>query len=61
MLYYDILITFGEEVEKIWQQRFTFVTVLWFMVGDLSKLDGRKLHFVENIYPQSTRPKTLGE
>ncbi|KAL5505052.1 hypothetical protein ACEPAH_7715 [Sanghuangporus vaninii] len=38
MLYFDILITFGDEVEKIWKQRFTFATVLWFMNRYLSPL-----------------------
>lgn len=33
MLFYDIAITFGDEVEKIWKQRFTGATILWFMVG----------------------------
>lgn len=33
MLFYDIAITFGDEVEKIWKQRFTGATVLWFMVS----------------------------
>ena len=33
MLFYDICLTFGEEVEKIWSQRFSLVTVLWFMVS----------------------------
>lgn len=32
MLFYDIVITFGDEVEKIWKQRFTVATVLWFLV-----------------------------
>ena len=32
MLFYDIVLTFGEEVEKVWKQRFTGVTVLWFLV-----------------------------
>lgn len=32
MLFYDIFITFGEEVERIWKQRFSVATVLWFMV-----------------------------
>lgn len=32
MLFYDIAITFGDEVEKIWKQRFTGATVLWFLV-----------------------------
>ncbi|KAL5521018.1 hypothetical protein ACEPAG_8940 [Sanghuangporus baumii] len=38
MLYFDILITFGDEVERIWKQRFTFATVLWFMNRYLSPL-----------------------
>ena len=32
MLFYDILITFGEEVEHIWRKKFTCFTVLWFLV-----------------------------
>ncbi|OCH85812.1 hypothetical protein OBBRIDRAFT_807230 [Obba rivulosa] len=31
MLWYDIALTFGDEVEKIWKQRFTGATILWFM------------------------------
>ncbi|EIW55879.1 uncharacterized protein TRAVEDRAFT_22290 [Trametes versicolor FP-101664 SS1] len=38
MLFYDIAITFGDEVEKIWKQRFTGATVLWFMNRYLSPL-----------------------
>lgn len=33
MLFYDMTITFGDEVEKIWKQRFTGATLLWFMVS----------------------------
>ena len=33
MLFYDIVITFGDEVERIWKQRFTGATVLWFLVS----------------------------
>ncbi|KAI0077614.1 hypothetical protein K474DRAFT_1595789 [Panus rudis PR-1116 ss-1] len=32
MLFYDMALTFGDEVEKIWKQRFTGATILWFMV-----------------------------
>lgn len=35
MLFYDMFITFGDEVEKIWKQKFTVATVLWFMVRTL--------------------------
>ena len=38
MLFYDIAITFGDEVEKIWKQRFTGATVLWFMVSDANRM-----------------------
>ncbi|KAL5483594.1 hypothetical protein ACEPAI_8826 [Sanghuangporus weigelae] len=38
MLYFDMLVTFGDEVERIWKQRFTFATVLWFMNRYLSPL-----------------------
>ena len=40
MLIYDIVITFGDEVEKIWKQPFTGATVLWFIVS---------VHFIEFI------------
>jgi len=32
MLFYDIAITFGEEVEVIWARKFTMVSLLWFLV-----------------------------
>ena len=32
MLFYDILLTFGEEVERIWMKKFSHFTVLWFLV-----------------------------
>ena len=35
MLFYDIAITFGDEVERIWKQRFTGATILWFLVSPL--------------------------
>ncbi|KAJ3551356.1 hypothetical protein NM688_g4750 [Phlebia brevispora] len=38
MLFYDICITFGDEVEKIWKRRFTGATVLWFMNRYLNPL-----------------------
>ncbi|CAL1709298.1 unnamed protein product [Somion occarium] len=38
MLFYDMTITFGDEVEKIWKQRFTGATVLWFLNRYLSPL-----------------------
>ncbi|KAF8961524.1 hypothetical protein BDZ97DRAFT_1828667, partial [Flammula alnicola] len=31
MLFYDIVITFGEEVESIWMRKFTPFTILWFL------------------------------
>ncbi|KAI0094105.1 hypothetical protein BDY19DRAFT_989608 [Irpex rosettiformis] len=31
MLFYDMFLTFGDEVERIWMQPFTGATVLWFM------------------------------
>ena len=36
MLFYDMFLTFGEEVEKIWTQRFTGATILWFLVSILA-------------------------
>ncbi|KAJ3551357.1 hypothetical protein NM688_g4751 [Phlebia brevispora] len=30
MLFYDICLTFGDEVEKIWKRPFTGATILWF-------------------------------
>ncbi|KAK7683085.1 hypothetical protein QCA50_013758 [Cerrena zonata] len=38
MLFYDMAITFGDEVEKIWKQRITGATVLWFLNRYLSPL-----------------------
>lgn len=35
MLFYDMALTFGDEVEKIWKQRFTGATVLWSLVRSL--------------------------
>lgn len=32
MIFYDIMITFGDEVERIWKRRFTGATALWFLV-----------------------------
>ena len=31
MLFYDIIITFGEEVEKIWKRQFTFASLLYLL------------------------------
>ncbi|PPR05315.1 hypothetical protein CVT26_011574 [Gymnopilus dilepis] len=38
MLFYDILLTFGEEVERIWMKKFSHFTVLWFLNRYLSPL-----------------------
>ncbi|KAI0795650.1 hypothetical protein C8Q75DRAFT_460586 [Abortiporus biennis] len=38
MLFYDIVLTFGDEVERIWKQRFTGATILWFLNRYLSPL-----------------------
>jgi hypothetical protein len=38
MLFYDIAITFGEEVERIWLRPFSGATVLWFLNRYLSPL-----------------------
>lgn len=38
MLFYDIVLTFGDEVEKMWKQRFTGATVLWCLNRYLSPL-----------------------
>ena len=35
MLFYDITLTFGQEVERIWKKRFTGATILWFIVRPL--------------------------
>jgi len=32
MLFYDIVITFGQEVERIWMRKLSMVTILWFLV-----------------------------
>ncbi|KJA19156.1 hypothetical protein HYPSUDRAFT_204886 [Hypholoma sublateritium FD-334 SS-4] len=31
MVYYDIIITFGDEVERVWRRKFTWFSVLWFL------------------------------
>ncbi|CDO77539.1 hypothetical protein BN946_scf184912.g38 [Trametes cinnabarina] len=38
MLFYDMALTFGDEVENIWKQRFTGATVLWALNRYLSPL-----------------------
>ncbi|KIM38016.1 hypothetical protein M413DRAFT_249734 [Hebeloma cylindrosporum] len=38
MLFYDMVITFGQEVERIWMRKFTMVTALWFLNRYLSPL-----------------------
>ena len=32
MVYYDIILTFDDEVERVWKKKFTWFTVLWFLV-----------------------------
>ncbi|KAF8163981.1 hypothetical protein BJ912DRAFT_935264 [Pholiota molesta] len=32
MLFYDIMITFGDEVDQIWKRKFTKFTPLWFLL-----------------------------
>ena len=36
MFVYDIILTFPQEVEKIWRRKFTGLTVLWFMVSNFA-------------------------
>ncbi|KAF9041560.1 hypothetical protein BJ165DRAFT_1350015 [Panaeolus papilionaceus] len=38
MIFYDMAITFGEEVEQIWMRKFSLLTVLWFLNRYLSPL-----------------------
>ena len=33
MAVYEYFITFDREVEVFWQRRFTFITLLWFLVS----------------------------
>ena len=35
-MYYDIVITFGDEVERVWKRKFTWFTMLWFLVCSCS-------------------------
>ena len=44
MLFYDIVLTFGDEVEKIWKQRFTGATVLWCLVSQRLNLPELAFH-----------------
>ncbi|KAJ3532349.1 hypothetical protein NM688_g7438 [Phlebia brevispora] len=39
MLFYDTALTFGDEVEKIWQRPFTGATVLWFLSVGIHSLE----------------------
>ena len=39
MLVYDTILTFPLELEKIWKQKTTGVTVLWFFVSFAGSLD----------------------
>lgn len=53
MLFFDIAITFGDEVERIWKRRFTGATVLWFIVRQYSRystLPHEQLRHVEPIF-----------
>ena len=50
MLFYDIIITFGEEVEKIWKQPFTGASVLWFLVRSTLIYFGWFLIPIQNRY-----------
>lgn len=36
MLFYDICLTFGDEVEKIWKRPFRGPTILWFAVSSIT-------------------------
>ncbi|KAK2464699.1 hypothetical protein APHAL10511_003275 [Amanita phalloides] len=38
MLYYDMMLTFADEVELIWSQKFSFVSVLWYLNRYISPL-----------------------
>ena len=35
MMAYDIILTFSIEIEKIWKQRFSGLTILWLLVSFL--------------------------
>ena len=39
MLFYDMFLTFGDEVEKIWTQPFSLAQVLWFVVRMLPNIN----------------------
>ena len=39
MLFYDIIITFGQEVEQIWMRKFSIMSVLFLLVRSSSCLD----------------------
>ena len=57
MLFYDIVITFGDEVERIWKQRFTGATVLWFLVSlPRTRLLMRPAHSARRAIPPALEP-----
>lgn len=51
MLFYDMFLTFGDEVEKIWKQPFTGATILWFLVRIFSAtITFSFTHAIKNRY-----------
>ena len=58
MLFYDMVITFGDEVEKIWKQRLTGATVLWFLVS--STLTAPKANITDYHSPKNRYLSPLG-
>lgn len=49
MMIYDIFLTLPTEVEKIWKQRLTGLTLLWVMVCDFAYRAQAALRFVTRI------------
>jgi len=51
MLFYDIAITFGQEVEQIWRKKFSFVALLWYLVSSSVSKSGMHLIQPESLCP----------
>ena len=55
MLFYDMFLTFGDEVEKIWTQPFSLAQVLWFVVRMLLNINYLTSHFLEAFQTEPIR------
>lgn len=53
MLFYDIALTMGEEIEYIWNRKFSFFTLLWLLVRSqplILRFEINSCIFLQNRY-----------